>query len=187
MTPASQPPSRGLRLAEYASLRSTIAARGTARLVLVPAVVVAWAATSAALIDNPALPIAAVFPLAILVAGFEATYSLHTGVERLGRYIQVFFEETEHAEWDGATWETTAMAGGPAMPRGGTDPIFTPLFCAAVVANLAATLVSDPPSPVAAALSLAHGAAVVRMLRARQLAGTQRRRDLDHFRGLRNG
>ena len=117
--PANQPPPRALRLAEYESLRSTIAVRGTVRLVLVPAVVVAWAVTSAALIDVSPLPIATVFPLAILVAGFEATYSLHTGVERLGRYIQVFFEETEHPEWDGATWETTAMAGGPAMPRGG--------------------------------------------------------------------
>jgi hypothetical protein len=184
--PANQPPPRALRLAEYESLRSTIAVRGTVRLVLVPAVVVAWAVTSAALIDVSPLPIATVFPLAILVAGFEATYSLHTGVERLGRYIQVFFEETEHPEWDGATWETTAMAGGPAMPRGGVDPLFTPLFCAAVAANLVGALVSDPPSPVAATLSLAHGAVVVRMLRARQLAGTQRRRDLDHFRGLRN-
>ncbi len=79
------------------------------------------------------------------------------------------------------------MAGGPAMPRGGTDPLFTPLFSAAVVANLAMALVGDPPLPAAAALSLAHGAVVVRMLRARHLAGTQRRRDLDHFRGLRNG
>jgi hypothetical protein len=150
-------------------------------------VVVAWAATSAALIDAPPLPIAAVFPLAILVAGFEVTYSLHTGAERLGRSIQVFFEETEHAKGDGATWEITAMAGGPAIPRGGIDPIFTPLFCAAVAANLVAALVSDPPSTVAAALSLAHWAVVMRMLRARQLAGTQRRRDLDHFHGLRNG
>ena len=42
--------------------------------------------------------------LAILVGGFEAIHALHVGAERIGRYLQVYYEDTP----DGPRWETTA-------------------------------------------------------------------------------
>ena len=38
-------------------------------------------------------PIITLIPLLVLATTFEITFALHTGVERIGRYIQVFFEE----------------------------------------------------------------------------------------------
>ena len=47
-------------------------------------------------------------PFLILAATFELNFFVHTGVERIGRYIQVFFEEAG----DSRGWETTAMNYG---------------------------------------------------------------------------
>src|SRR5688572_18389217 len=104
-----------LTASEFAALRQTIAARGTVRVVLLPVTVIAWAALSLALMLFTELPAAALFPLAVLVAGFEAIHALHVGAERIGRYLQVFYE----GELEGPRWETTAMAVGPALPGGG--------------------------------------------------------------------
>jgi hypothetical protein len=38
------------------------------------------------------LPVASLIPLVVLAGGFEAIASLHLGVERIGRYVQVRFE-----------------------------------------------------------------------------------------------
>ena len=38
-------------------------------------------------------PLAAIVPLVVLVSTFEVVRVLHVGVERIGRYVQVFFEE----------------------------------------------------------------------------------------------
>ena len=57
------------------------------------------------------LPIAALLPLLVLAGVFEAVFALHTGVERIGRYIQVFFEAPGER-----AWEHTAMAFGRAFP-----------------------------------------------------------------------
>ena len=51
------------------------------------------------------LPVATILPLLFLATAFEIVFALHTGVERIGRYIQVFFE-------DGSGWEHTAMTFG---------------------------------------------------------------------------
>ena len=59
-------------------------------------------------------------PLLVLAATFEINFFVHTGVERIGRYIQVFYEERA-----GATgWETTAMNYGAKFPAG-LDPLFS--------------------------------------------------------------
>ena len=103
---------------EFTVLRATIASRGTARMVLVPAVIAGWAALAIVVILFGDLPVAALPPLAILVAGFEAINALHVGVERIGRYLQVFYEGASGAP----AWETTAMAIAPLSMSGATKP-----------------------------------------------------------------
>ena len=76
---------------EYAALRQTIASRGTTRMVLFPVTVIGWAALSLVLLLFSGVPAATLIPLFVLVAGFEAIHALHVGVERIGRYLQVFY------------------------------------------------------------------------------------------------
>ena len=52
-------------------------------------------------------------PLLALAGVFEAVFALHTGVERVGRYIQVFYESETP---DSSNWEYTAMAFGRPFP-----------------------------------------------------------------------
>jgi hypothetical protein len=52
-----------------------------------------WAALTVATAALAALPVATLLPLLILAAAFEAVFSLHIGIERIGRYVQVFFED----------------------------------------------------------------------------------------------
>jgi hypothetical protein len=110
--------------AEYSVLRHTIASRGTVRMVLFPVVMIAWAALALMVLTFGDAPIAALYPLAVLVGGFEAIHALHVGVERIGRYLQVYYENPEA----GPRWENTVMAVGPALPGGGIDPLFTVVF-----------------------------------------------------------
>jgi len=70
---------------EFGVLRQTIAARGTVRIVLVPLTLFVWAAVMLVLVLFSELPIAALIPLVVLAAGFEAIHALHVGVERIGR------------------------------------------------------------------------------------------------------
>ena len=100
-----------------------------------------------------------IFPLAILVGGFEAIHALHVGAERIGRYLQVYYEDTP----DAPNWETTAMAVGPALPGGGIDPLFSVVFISATLANLIPAFMPEPtrpelahPAPAAPRLRRAH-------------------------------
>src|SRR5438270_3538 len=90
---------------EFAALRATIRERGTVRMMLLPVAFGLWAGAAIATTAAVALPIAALLPLLVLAAGFEAIYALHVNVERIGRYIQVFHEP------DGG-WEHVAMQFG---------------------------------------------------------------------------
>jgi len=173
---------------EYAALRRTIAIRGTVRMAVVPLVVLGWGA----LFSTTGAPLGGLPTLLLLAAGFEAVHALHVGVERIGRYLQVFYEDQP----GGPRWESTAMAVGPALPGGGTDPLFTLVFAGAVLLNLAsllpaARLASTPPLAgisvglLTAASGLAHMAVLVRMARARQAAARQRAVELESFRALR--
>ena len=80
-------------LEEYRTLRDTIRQRGTTRVWVFLAGLTAWAALTVATAALAALPVATLLPLLILAAAFEAVFSLHVGVERIGRYVQVFFED----------------------------------------------------------------------------------------------
>ena len=115
--------------AEFVTLRRTIATRGTVRIILFPVTMLGWASLALIVIMFSQAPVAVLFPLAVLVGGFEAIHALHVGVERIGRYLQVYYENAE----TGPRWETTVMAVGPALPGGGIDPLFSTVFACAFI------------------------------------------------------
>ncbi|MGH7553944.1 MAG: hypothetical protein ACREMQ_13055, partial [Longimicrobiales bacterium] len=122
--------------------------------------------------------------MAVLVGGFEAIHALHVGVERIGRYVQVYYESSE----SGPQWETTAMAIGPALPGGGVDPLFTVLFALAAFVNVIPALL---PAPIdvreIGVIGALHAAFVVRLVRARGAAARQRAVELESYRAIKSG
>jgi hypothetical protein len=162
---------------EFTTLRATIASRGTARMVLVPVVVIGWASLAIIVVLFGDLPVAALPPLAILVAGFESINALHVGVERIGRYLQAFYEGTPGAPG----WETAAMAAAPRLRGSGVDPLFTVVFAATTILNMTTALVPEPTPLETLVVGGLHAAFLVRIARARQVASAQRTRDLSAF------
>jgi len=169
-----------LRDDEFRVLRQTIAVRGTVRMVLVPLTLFGWALLAGALVIFSEWPIAALLSLGVLVGGFEAIHALHVGVERIGRYVQVYYESRE----DGPLWETTAMKVGPALPGGGIDPLFTVVFICATVINLIPALLPSPSRVQLGVLGLLHVAFLVRLVRARGAAARQRAVELESYRAI---
>jgi hypothetical protein len=174
-----------LREQEYTELRRTIAIRGTVRMALVPATFVWWAGLALVLVLFSDLPVASLYTLAVLAAGFEAVHALHVGVERIGRYLQVCYEEA--AGDDSVTgprpaWETTAMAVGPTLPGGGADPLFTVLYCSATLINIVPALLPQPQPIEIGVVGALHAAFIVRVLRARFAAAKQRGVELARYR-----
>jgi hypothetical protein len=175
---------------EYRELRRTIAIRGTVRAAFIPLTFVPWAGLSVVLVLFSELPVAALFTLAVLAAGFEAVHSLHVGVERIGRYLQVAYEE---APLDNSVsglqprWETTAMRVGPALPGGGVDPLFTILFCCAAIVNLIPAILPLPTPIEIGLIGALHAAFIIRVLRARSAAAKQRAVELEQYRAVLTG
>jgi hypothetical protein len=162
---------------EYRALRATIRERGTTRIWVFVVGLAVWAALVVATAALAALPVATLLPLLFLAAVFEAVFALHIGVERIGRYIQVFFEDA-----DG--WEHTAIAYSRAF-RGGTDPLFTLVFAGAAILNFVPALIAEPVPIEVLVIGFAHVLFVVRLAIARREAGRQRAVDLDRFEKLR--
>src|SRR5579864_4489608 len=133
---------------EYTALRATIGARGTAKTCIFVAGLAAWACLSATLLSLAAAPVTVVFPLVVLAGSFEAVFSLHVGVERLGRYLQVFHEDQ---------WEDVAMAFGPPLAGTGADPLFAPTFALAALCNFLPVLVAAPTPSELVVLGVLHG------------------------------
>lgn len=171
-----------LRVAEFAALRRTIAMRGTARIVIAPATCAVWAALTLALVLFSDVPLATLLSLAVLVGGFESIHALHTGAERIGRYLQVQYEGNP----DGPQWETAAMAVGPSLPGGGVDSLFSIVFAGAALINLLSALVvlAEPTVAELVVLGLVHLAFVFRIVRARVAAARQRAVELESFKAL---
>jgi hypothetical protein len=165
---------------EYTALRHTIASRGTARMTLLPVTLIGWALVAGTLTVLGSNPAASLFPLVVLSGGFEAIHAMHVGVERIGRYIQVFYEGAP----GGPTWETTAMAVGPALPGGGIDPLFTVIFAIATVLNLVPAMVPSPTRLELFVIASMHLALLVRLARARGAATRQRAVDLESYRAV---
>jgi hypothetical protein len=164
--------------AEYQALRDTISQRGTARVCAVLAGLAVWGALAAGLaiagIGGPAMLV----PLIVLAGTFEINFFVHTGVERVGRYLQVFYEERPGS----IGWETIAMSYGAKFPSG-LDPLFGAIFGAAALLNLLLSMSIRRPEWIALSL-LSHFAFGYRIVSARKLAGAQRALDLDRFRSL---
>ena len=167
---------------EFTALRRTITARGTVRMALLPVTLLGWAIVALLLLLFGELPAAVVFPLAVLVGGFEAVHALHVGAERIGRYLQVYYEDAP----DAPRWETTAMAVGPALPGGGIDPLFSVVFIAAALANLIPAFTPGPTRLELAVLLPLHFAFIVRIVRARGAAARQRAIELESYRALKS-
>lgn len=175
---------------EFAALRDAITRRGHLRSALALGGLVAWAGLLLATLVALPYPVAAVVPLVVLVATFEVIRPLHAGAERIGRYLQVFFEEAaERADAPPAppAWERMAMRVGPAVPGAAGHPLFVPLFGLATVVNLLAVLLPRPVAAELALLATAHAAFLAWLWRADRAMRRQRAADLARYRALRDG
>ncbi len=178
-------------LEEYTALRATIGQRGSLRIGLFLLALVAWAAATIATAALAALPVATLLPLLLLSAGFEAVFTLHTGVERIGRYLQVFYEEGESSvasmpAMPAREWERTAMAYGRAYP-GGPDPLFGMHFIIATVLNFVPVILAEPVQLEVSVVGAVHLGFIARILLARHTAADQRTKDLERFQRIKQG
>jgi len=98
-------------LEEYTALRATISQRGSVRTCVFVLGLAIWCmvAVAATFIS---IPLITILPLVLLAGTFEAVFALHVGVERVGRYLQVFHQDR---------WEQTAMAFGAPLAGTGSD------------------------------------------------------------------
>ncbi|MGE3276278.1 MAG: hypothetical protein AB7O67_14285 [Vicinamibacterales bacterium] len=170
---------------EYRTLRETIAARGTLRPVLLVAGLSAWALTLTALLALVANPVTAAVPLVLLVATFEAIRGLSAGVERIGRYIEVF-HEPEGPPTAPPAWERAAMRLGPALPGAGGHPLFVLLFGAATAVNYLAVLLPGPLPVEAWTMAIPHAAFIAWLVVADRAARRQRLHERDRYREMRD-
>jgi hypothetical protein len=165
---------------EYEALRATIRERGTMRIWAGLSGLVAWGALAIALLITELQGAITLVPFIVLASTFEVNFFVHTGVERIGRYLQVFHEEAAGA----IGWETTAMNYGGKF-RGGLDPLFAAIFAVSAALNFLSSLATATRRPGWIALSLiAHLTFASRIVTARKAAAAQRALDLDRFRSL---
>ena len=171
-------------LSEFTVLRQTIAVRGTVRMALLPVIVIGWTAITVALLRDTTIPaFLSLVSVSVLIGGFEAIHALNVGVERIGRYLQVYYE----GRGDGPVWETTAMAVGPGLPGGGIDPLFTMVFIALTALNLTLAFPQLHSLTEFVVVLPVHAIFVVRVIRARGAAARQRAVDLETFRAVKAG
>jgi hypothetical protein len=170
-----------LRQSEYEALRATIRERGTLRLGAVLAGLAVWGALAIALLITELQGGATLIPFMVLAATFEINFFVHTGIERIGRYLQVFYEEASSS----TGWETAAMTFGTKFPGAGLDPLFVAIFSISGAVNFLSSLATATRRPGWIALSLiAHFVFAYRIVTARKIASTQRALDLERYRNL---
>jgi hypothetical protein len=165
-------------LEEYRALRATIRERGTARVWAFIAGLTAWAAFTIATMALASVPVATLLPLLVLAGAFEAVFALHTGVERIGRYIQVFLED----EANDPGWEQRIMKFG-ALGRlaASSDPLFTIYFLTAALFNFVPVLLAGAVPVEYGVVGALHVLFIARLVVARRASGRQRAIDLDRF------
>ena len=171
---------------EYSALRDTIRERGTARSWTCLAGFFAWAVCLLLVLIWLPNPVAAVVPLVVLVVTFELIRAGHLGVERIGRYLQVFYEENLGADvaFTPPTWERTAMVQGPTLPGAGGHPFYLPMFLIATLVNLLAIVLPGPILLEIATLIVPHAAFVAWMLYCDRGMRKQRTTELARYRAL---
>jgi hypothetical protein len=187
---------------EYRELRATIRQRGTARVWIFVAGIAAWAAATIATTALSSTPVATLLPLLVLASVFEAIFALHVGVERIGRYIQVFYEPDGAGGADGSGrpagsdavagpdsaggpgWEHAAMAFGRPAGAPAIDPLFSVPFLLAALFNAAPAMLLNPLQSELIFVGGAHALFVLRLVVARLAAAKQRKIDLERFQQL---
>lgn len=170
---------------EYEALRATVRSRGTIRPSLFLTGLAAWAAVLVAILIWLPTPLAAVVPLLILLATFETLRAFHLGVERIGRYIQVFFEENRPpGPLTPPAWEITAMAFGPTLPGAGVHPLFLPVFLLATPINFLAVVFPGPVPVELATLAVPHAAFIVWVVYCDRGVRRQRQVELNRYREM---
>jgi hypothetical protein len=165
---------------EYRELRATIRERGTARVWIFVVGVALWASLAIGTSALAAPPVATLLPLLLLSAIFEAVFALHIGVERVGRYLQVFHEDTAEER----RWEHTAMAYGRRFAGGGSDPLFCAYFWMTAAANMLPLLLVSPTRVEWVGIGVVHVLFAARVGAARRRAAGQRATDLERFERL---
>jgi len=161
---------------EYTALRATIRERGTTRPWVALAGLAGWAALVAANTALASPPVGSIVPLVVLATAFECVFALHIGVERIGRYLQVFYEDQ---------WERTAMAFGRPAGAVRLDALFSIPFGLAALINLMPALIQGPTTQEMVFVGGAHALFAVRIVAARAAAGKQRDIELRRFEELR--
>jgi hypothetical protein len=181
---------------EYSALRATIRERGTARVCIFVAGLAAWTAATIATAALASSPVATLLPLLLLACVFEATFALHVGVERIGRYLQVFHESAgrdglkavpnndDSGGHELPRWEHAAMAFGRPPGAATSDALFTVPFLLAAIFNIAPALLLNPIRTELIFVGGAHVLFVLRLAVARLAAGRQRAIDLKRFQKL---
>ena len=126
--------------------------------------------------------VASLYPLAVLVGGFEAIHALHVGVERIGRYLQVYYENTD----TGPRWETT-VDGRRARAAGGRHRPALLTSCSPARRSSTSSRRSrcsrGDPTEIGV-IGVLHLAVVIRIVRARGAAARQRAVELETFRAI---
>jgi hypothetical protein len=173
-----------LQSIEFRVLRDTIRARGGLRLTLALAGLSIWALTLVAVLGWLPNPIAGTIPLLLLAATFEVNRSLHLGVERIGRYLQVFYEESQVPRSGAPAWEQTAMDFGPTAPGAGGHPLLLPLFIFATLINFLSVVLPGPIPLELGVMAVPHGSFVIWTLYADKGMRQQRTRELEQYRAL---
>ena len=175
---------------EYLVLRKTIAHRGALRPILVLCGIGIWAVLLIAVLVLLPYPAAAAIPLLALVVTFEVIRPLHFGAERIGRYLQVFYEEAGDPSRplsDTPSWERVAMSFG-VVPGVGGHALFVPLFLMAAALNYMAVLLPAPERVEWSVMAIPHLAfigwlvASDRAMRAQRTIELTRLRELYHER-----
>jgi hypothetical protein len=173
---------------EYRQLRAAIAARGDLRARLFLAGLAGWAAALVAVLIALPYPLVSMIPLTLLLAAFEAIRPLHFGAERIGRFLQVFYEERgdpDRPRAETPSWERCAMSFGGGPPGAAGHPLYVPVFLVAAVLNYLAVLMPGPIAAELALLAIPHVAFILWLLIADRAVKTQRERELARFRELR--
>ena len=171
---------------EYLVLRRTIAQRGALRPILLVGGIGIWALTLIAVLVWLPNPLAFLIPLIVIAATFEAIRPLHFGAERIGRYLQAFYEEAgdpDHPLRDTPSWERVAMRFGK-VPGVGGHPLFVPIFLLALAANYMAMMVSGPRAIDTVVMGVAHAIFGGWVFAGHRAMKTQREVELDRMRQL---
>lgn len=164
-----------VHLEEYRQLRAAIRERGSLKTVLFLVTLTAWAVVGVLVAAFISLPLAALVPLILLIAGFEAVHQLHIGAERIGRYLFVRYESERG--WEGTI---AAFGAGHRPSTRPADALFSFVFAAAAILNfLIATLGATPAELIG--IGAVHALAITRIFMAKRAASFQRAEDQARF------